>query len=86
MSISVRISSFMCLAALLATASFARAQDAATLLEGKDLSRVVPSSFYYKGQAAPTQARNSRQAMSNMIRASASTWSRAIDTKRRRDS
>ena len=34
------------------------AQEPATVLSGAALTRVVPSSFYYEGQSAPTQMRN----------------------------
>ena len=34
------------------------AQEPATVLSGPELKRVVPDSFYYEGQNAPTQARN----------------------------
>jgi hypothetical protein len=38
------------------------AQDQATVLTGAELSRVVPASFYFQGQVAPTQMRNSAAA------------------------
>lgn len=34
------------------------AQEPATILSGPELKRVVPESFYYEGQSAPTQMRN----------------------------
>ena len=34
------------------------AQESATILSGPALNRVVPNSFYYEGQSAPTQMRN----------------------------
>jgi hypothetical protein len=37
----------------------ASAQDAAVILSGAQLTRVVPPGFYYSGQSAPTQMRNS---------------------------
>jgi len=40
----------------------ATAQDAAVILTGKDSERVVPTSFYFEGQSAPTQMRNSAAA------------------------
>jgi hypothetical protein len=43
------------LAALPAAAS---AQGWPKILEGDELARVVPSSFYFEGQSAPTQMRN----------------------------
>ena len=43
-------------------ASTAIAQDQPAVLTGADLTRVVPSSFYFEGQSAPTQMRNSAAA------------------------
>lgn len=40
----------------------ASAQEAVTLLTGAELTRVVPASFYFQGQSAPTQIRNSAAA------------------------
>jgi len=40
----------------------ARAQDGGVVLSGAELTRVVPSSFYFQGQSAPTQIRNSAAA------------------------
>jgi hypothetical protein len=40
----------------------AYAQDGATVLAGADLTRVVPTSFYFQGQSAPTQMRNAAAA------------------------
>jgi hypothetical protein len=40
----------------------ALAQEGATVLTGAQLMRVVPSSFYFQGQSAPTQMRNSAAA------------------------
>ncbi len=34
------------------------AQEPAAILSGAELKRVVPESFYYEGQSAPTQMRN----------------------------
>ena len=39
-----------------------KAQDRAVVLTGAELTRVVPSSFYFQGQSAPTQIRNSAAA------------------------
>ena len=53
------------LAALVISCSLpflAAAQDAATVLTGADLSRVVPPGFYFQGLTAPTQMRNSAAA------------------------
>jgi hypothetical protein len=36
----------------------ALAQAAPKILEGDELTRVIPSSFYFEGQSAPTQMRN----------------------------
>jgi hypothetical protein len=36
----------------------AQAQGFPKILEGDELTRVVPSSFYFEGQSAPTQMRN----------------------------
>jgi hypothetical protein len=38
------------------------AQDQAVILAGANLSRVVPPGFYFQGQSAPTQTRNSAAA------------------------
>jgi hypothetical protein len=48
------------LAALMALAvvGAASAQRRAAVLEGEDLTRVVPTSFYFEKQSAPTQMRN----------------------------
>ena len=57
---------FTTLALLFVAASIAvpaLAQDLkAVILSGPALTRVVPTSFYFQGQAAPTQARNSAAA------------------------
>ena len=45
--------------ALLAIAGFAAAQESAKVLTGAELTRVVPSGFYFQGLSAPTQMRNS---------------------------
>jgi hypothetical protein len=47
---------------LLVVASFvvpALAQNGTTILAGPELRRVVPAAFYFQGQSAPTQVRNS---------------------------
>lgn len=45
--------------ALVGSMSFpATAQEKATVLAGAELSRVVPSGFYFQGQSGPTQMRN----------------------------
>lgn len=38
------------------------AQDGGTVLAGAELTRVVPSAFYFQGQSAPTQTRNAAAA------------------------
>ena len=43
-------------------ASTAAAQEQPAVLAGGELTRVVPSSFYFEGQSAPTQMRNSAAA------------------------
>lgn len=43
---------------LLALPALAAAQAFPKILEGDELTRVVPSSFYFEGQSAPTQMRN----------------------------
>ena len=40
----------------------AMAQEQPVVLAGAELTRVVPSSFYFEGQSAPTQMRNSAAA------------------------
>lgn len=37
-------------------------QDKPTIVTGADLTRLVPTSFYFKGQSAPTQIRNTAAA------------------------
>jgi hypothetical protein len=37
-------------------------QDSVVVLAGKELLRVVPSSYYFQGQSAPTQMRNAAAA------------------------
>src|SRR3954453_17009459 len=39
-----------------------RAQDGPVVLSGPELTRVIPTSFYFQGQSAPTQMRNSAAA------------------------
>lgn len=53
------------LLALFVCASFSLpvlAQDSTAVLAGTELTRVVPTSFYFQGQSAPTQMRNSAAA------------------------
>jgi len=60
MNQSLRV--FLLLVALLFVAGSAAAQDGATILAGADLTRVVPTSFYFQGLSAPTQMRNAAAA------------------------
>jgi len=46
----------------LVIACVATAQESAVVLSGAELTRVVPTSFYFEGQSAPTQIRNSAAA------------------------
>ena len=48
--------------ALLVAAGVVVAQGGATILTGADLTRVVPTGFYFQGLSAPTQMRNSAAA------------------------
>ena len=48
--------------ALFAITGFATAQERATVLAGAELTRVVPSGFYFQGLSAPTQMRNTAAA------------------------
>ena len=60
MKLSLKLVSVI--AALLVAAGSAVAQDGATVLTGPDLTRVVPTGFYFQGLSAPTQMRNSAAA------------------------
>lgn len=53
---------FSVLLALLVAAGVVVAQGGATILTGADLTRVVPTGFYFQGLSAPTQMRNSAAA------------------------
>ena len=53
---------FSLMVALFFVAGSAAAQDSATLLAGADLTRVVPTRFYFQGLSAPTQMRNTAAA------------------------
>src|SRR5918996_2100635 len=50
---------FCIVVALLVAAGSVVAQQGATILTGADLTRVVPTGFYFQGLSAPTQMRNS---------------------------
>src|SRR3954447_25400973 len=49
-------------AALVLAAGSAVAQNGGTVLAGTDLTRVVPTSFYFQGLSAPTRMRNAAAA------------------------
>lgn len=53
---------FAVIAALLLAAGSAVAQERPTVLTGAELTRVVPTGFYFQGLSAPTQMRNSAAA------------------------
>jgi len=53
---------FSLLVALFFVAGSAAAQNGATILTGAELTRVVPTSFYFQGLSAPTQMRNAAAA------------------------
>ena len=48
--------------ALLVMATSAAAQEKANILTGTELTRIVPSGFYFQGLSAPTQMRNAAAA------------------------
>lgn len=48
--------------ALLLMAGSAMAQERATILTGAELTRIVPTGFYFQGLSAPTQMRNAAAA------------------------
>ena len=60
MKLSLKL--ILVIAALIVAAGSAVAQDGATVLTGPDLTRVVPTGFYFQGLSAPTQMRNSAAA------------------------
>ena len=53
---------FSIVIALFVAAGAVMAQAGATILTGADLTRVVPTGFYFQGLSAPTQMRNSAAA------------------------
>lgn len=53
---------FTVLVILCAMSSLVVAQNSAVVLTGAELTRVVPPGFYFQGQSAPTQVRNSAAA------------------------
>jgi hypothetical protein len=56
------LASSLLLAVICLLPVFAIAQDSGTVLEGAQLTRVVPPGFYFQGLSAPTQMRNSAAA------------------------
>lgn len=44
------------------SSAFVIAQDSATVLAGAELTRIVPTGFYFQGLSAPTQMRNAAAA------------------------
>ena len=52
----------ICLLALVSLSELALAQEPVTVLTGTELTRVVPTGFYFEGLSAPTQMRNSAAA------------------------
>ena len=62
----LRLKAFAKWCVILSVAVFAAvgasAQGGAVVLEGAQLARVVPSGFYFEGQSAPTQTRNTAAA------------------------
>ena len=62
MSKARHLSVFVCCVVLCLSALAVLAQDAPVILAGAQLARVVPPGFYYLGQSAPTQMRNSAAA------------------------
>src|SRR5215207_7014872 len=53
---------FSVVIALFVAAAAVMAQGSATILTGAELTRVVPTGFYFQGLSAPTQMRNSAAA------------------------
>ena len=62
----LRLKAFAMWCLILSVAAFAAigaaAQGGAVVLEGAQLARVVPPGFYFEGQSAPTQTRNTAAA------------------------
>ncbi|HEV2708220.1 MAG TPA: hypothetical protein VGV59_20055 [Pyrinomonadaceae bacterium] len=50
------------LCVVLCAVSAAQAQESPVILSGAELTRIVPPGFYFEGQSAPTQMRNSAAA------------------------
>ena len=62
LSSHLRPSASIATSLLICSLASALSQDAAIILAGKDLAHVVPTSFYFEGQSAPTQMRNAAAA------------------------
>ena len=62
----LRLRAFSMWCVILSVAAFASggaaAQGGVVVLEGAELARVVPTGFYFEGQSAPTQTRNTAAA------------------------
>jgi len=57
-----RLPTSIAISLLVGTVAVATAQDTGVVLNEKDSARVVPTSFYFEGQNAPTRMRNSAAA------------------------
>ena len=62
LSSPLRLSPSIATLLLVCSLAIAATQEMAIILTGKDSARVVPTSFYFEGQSAPTQMRNSAAA------------------------
>ncbi|HZM90924.1 MAG TPA: hypothetical protein VFF31_30670 [Blastocatellia bacterium] len=64
MSVSrhLRLSATIAISLLCCSLAIAASQEIAIVLTGREATRVIPTSFYYEGQSAPTQMRNSAAA------------------------
>src|ERR1051326_1273188 len=63
MKSAIRFLLFVIVALLAASSQSAvRAQDSVTVLTGAELTRIVPTSFYFQGLSAATQMRNAAAA------------------------
>jgi hypothetical protein len=56
------ITAFVLLTVICFLPAFVAAQDSVTVLSGAELTRVVPTGFYFQALSAPTQMRNSAAA------------------------
>ena len=57
-----RLSTSIATLLFLCSLAIAASQETAVVLTGKDATRVIPTSFYFEGQSAPTQMRNAAAA------------------------